>query len=399
MRKSGTADLPLHYGRVPKWLADRMAAMGGAIVEALVWHYGRAEFIARLSDPVWFQALGCVLGMDWHSSGVTTSVLGALKRSLNPVSRELGVYICGGRGGHARKTPEELTAAADANGLDGSTLVRASRLVARVDNNAIQDGFQIYLHVFALTAEGEWAVIQQGMNPADRMARRYHWLSRGLSSFVDEPHSGIVGENQGLIINLTHHDAEPTRNVLSQMCRESPDKLLKEALRIILPRRHEIREADVDPARLGAVLATAHDQGVNDFASLLLCPGLGPRSLRALVLVSEVIHGTRSRFADPARFSFAHGGKDGHPFRVPLDVYDSSIRILRDAVQRAKLGRSDKLKAICALDRIARFAEEEYNFDIDVEALARSERITVGKRRIRGWSGPVQKQLEFWPQE
>jgi len=374
MRRSGTADLPLHGGRVPAWLANRMAALGGAIVEAMVWHYGRGEFIARLSDPWWFQAFGCVLGMDWHSSGVTTSVLGALKRSLNPLSRELGIYICGGRGGRARRTPDELNAAAEANGLDGASLVRASRLVARVDNNAVQDGFQIYLHVFALTADGEWAVIQQGMNPELGMARRYHWLSRGLRSFVEEPHAAVVGENQGLIINLTHREAEDARNILPQMCREPPRTILREAARIIMPSRHDVRAKDVDLARLGAVLATAHDYGANDFASLLLCPGLGPRTLRALVLISEVIHGTRSRFADPARFSFAHGGKDGHPFRVPLDVYDTSIRVLRDAVAKARLGRTDKLAAVRVLDRIARAAEAHCRFDVDFDGLTRAEK-------------------------
>jgi len=374
MKRRGHADLPLHRGRVPSWLAERMAALGRGITEAIVWHYGRAEFVRRMSDPFWFQALGCVMGMDWHSSGITTSVMGALKRAVNPLSKELGIHICGGRGKHSRRTPDELTAVADRTGLNGDELVRSSKLAAKVDNTAVQDGFQLYLHSFILTEDGEWAVVQQGMNTESRMARRYHWLSQGLRSFVDTPHTAVIGENQGRILNLTDHEAEATRCSVAAFATAKPAEVAREARSILLPRHHDVRRADVDTKRLASVLAVAHDGGVKDFASLLLTPGLGPRTLQSLTLVSEVIHGTPSRFNDPARFSFAHGGKDGHPFPVPTRVYDESIATLKDAVQHAKLGRTDKLKAIQSLDRFVRRAERELEATVDFDGLLQHER-------------------------
>ncbi|MFC1452472.1 DUF763 domain-containing protein [Verrucomicrobiota bacterium] len=399
MRRGGHADLPLHHGRVPRWLGERMTALGGAIVQAVAWHYGRDEVLRRLSDPFWFQALGCVLGMDWHSSGITTSVMGALKRAVNPLSRDIGLYICGGRGRHSRRTPEELTAIADHTGLDSAPLVRSSKLTAKVDNTAVQDGFQLYLHSFVLTADGNWAVIQQGMNGTRRMARRYHWLSSSLPSFVDTPHAAVVGENQGLILNLTHHDAEPTRNALAVMPREHPDRLMKEIRQVVLPRHHNVRETDVDLKRLGSVLAVAHDQGVGDFESLLLCRGLGPRTLQSLTLVSEVIHGTPSRFTDPARYAFAHGGKDGHPFPVPLKVYDESISVLKDAVGKARIGRTDKIRAVQCLDRFVRRAEQVADAGVDLQGLIEHEREIapeLGGRTVfdrPGKRGPEQLEL------
>ena len=366
-----------------------MALLGGAVVEAIVWHYGRAEVLRRLGDPYWFQALGCVLGMDWHSSGITTSVMGALKRAVNPISEELGIYVCGGRGKQSRRTPEELLQVADQTGLDGAALVRSSKLSAKVDNTAVQDGFQLYLHSFIVTEDGEWAVVQQGMNPEAGMARRYHWLSSSLPSFVDTPHTAVVGENQGLILNLTHHEAEPTRGAVTTFAGEHPDRVLREIRQAILPRHHDVRAQDVDLKRLGAVLATAHDDGVQDFASLLLTPGLGPRTLQSLTLVSEVIHGTPSRFDDPARFSFAHGGKDGHPFPVPLKIYDESITVLRDAISKAKLGRTDKIKAVQCLDRFVRRAEKldpKVNFD-RVVAHERNASYRYGGRTVLGPAG------------
>ena len=317
MKKSGYADLPLHNGRVPLWLAKRMSALGGAIVEAIVLEYGKSEVIKRLSDPAWFQSLGCVLGMDWHSSGITTSVMGALKSSLNPISKELGIYVCGGRGKHARNTPEELLRVAERTGLNGNELVRSSRLSAKVDNTAIQDGFQIYLHSFIVSDEGEWAVVQQGMNGASGYARRYHWHSSTLKSYTENPHTFIYGRNQGEILNLTSTEANETKAGIISIAAENPDKMIAEIKKIILPRHHEVRQKDVDIKRLGAVLALAQDLPTQDFESLLLLQGLGPRTLQSLTLVSEVIHGTASRFSDPARFSFAHGGKDGHPFPYP----------------------------------------------------------------------------------
>jgi len=357
MKRSGTADLPLHGGRVPVWLAERMTRLGTGIAESVLYHYGPSAFLTRLSDPYWFQALGAVMGMDWHSSGITTSVMGALKRGLNPRAAELGLVICGGRGRHSRRTPDELRDVAERTGLDGSALVRASRLTARVDNNAIADGFQIYLHTFVVTASGEWAVVQQGMNERARLARRYHWHSATVRDFTCEPHTAIVGEPAGLIQNLVDRSAGPAQAAMLEIVRESPAKVVAEARHLTMPVRHDVRAADVDLKRLGAVLATAYSRELRDFASLLLVENLGPRTLQSLALVAEVVHGTPTRFADPARFSFAHGGKDGHPFPVPLKTYDETMGILRRSLEAAKLGNADKIDGLKRLDGFVRAIE------------------------------------------
>ncbi|MCC8198596.1 MAG: DUF763 domain-containing protein [Tannerellaceae bacterium] len=357
--KRGHADLPLHYGTVPPWLAQRMSLLGGAIVEAISIEYGRAALLQRLSDPFWFQSLGCVLGMDWHSSGITTSVMNALKKAINKRSAELGVYVCGGRGNASRKTPSELVAIASQTGLNGEELVRNSKLSAKVDNTAVQDGFQLYLHSFIVTKDGEWAVIQQGMNPANRMARRYHWLSSSLRSFMEEPHTSVCGKNQGLILNLTDKLATPTKDGILELTKEQPDKLMKE-VNLILPGQHEVQAKDVNLKRLGAALLLAHTTNVADMESLLLLEGVGPRTIQSLTLVSEVIHGTPSRFSDPARFSFAHGGKDGHPFPVPTRVYDETIEIFDKAIHQAKLGYKDKSEALKNLSRVSQVMEQNY---------------------------------------
>ncbi|MBV9500672.1 MAG: DUF763 domain-containing protein [Acidobacteriaceae bacterium] len=371
MKRSGTADLPLHGGRVPVWLAERMQSLGTAIVESIVYHYGTSEFLARLSDPFWFQALGSVMGMDWHSSGITTSVMGALKRGLNPRARELGIYICGGRGKQSRKTPAELLAVADSRGLPGDALVRASRLTAKVDNNAIGDGFQIYLHTFVLTEAGDWAVVQQGLSDAKGLARRYHWHSAAVRDFTCEPHTGIAGEHEGTILNLVDRRAKPAQAALLSIASENPDTTLAEVRRLVMPRHHDVRASDIDLKRLGSVLATSYERQLRDFASLLLTENLGPRTLQALALVAEVVHGAPSRFSDPARFSFALGGKDRHPFPVPLKTYDESLAVLRRSVDAAKLGRTDKIEGLKRLDWLVRKVEEEHepeaNFDCVIE--------------------------------
>jgi uncharacterized protein len=354
------ADLPLHYGKVPSWLADRMSRLGGAIVEAIVAEYGRSALLARMSDPFWFQALGCVLGMDWHSSGITTSVMGALKRSVNPAFNDLGLYICGGKGRYSRQTPSELTALAERTGLDGTALVKHSRLTAKVDNNAVQDGFQIYLHTFMVSRDGEWAVIQQGMNETNGMARRYHWHSTQLKSFIEEPHTSVYGHNQGEILNLTARGASPARESMVGIASEDPERMMPEIRKLLLPRRHEVRAEDVDLKRLGSVLALAHERRVQDFESLLLLEGVGPRTVQSLALVSEVIHGTPTRFTDPARFSFAHGGKDGHPFPIPTKTYDETIDLLRSAIEKAKAGATEKSEAIKNLSLAAREIERTF---------------------------------------
>jgi hypothetical protein len=335
-----------------------MTQLGTAIAEHIVISYGQSEFLSRLSDPFWFQAFGCVMGMDWHSSGITTSVMGALKRGLN--SRDdLGIAVCGGRGRHSVRTPDELRVFSGRSGLNGEELARTSRLTARVDNNAVADGFQLYLHSFVITDTGEWAVVQQGMNAESHLARRYHWHSTTVRDFTSEPHTAIVGKPQGLILNLVDRRAASAQAALVTIATEPVESSMKEIRKLTMPAHHDVRASDVDLKRLGAVLAVAHTREIRDFASLLLVEGLGPRTLQSLALVAEVIHGTPSRFADPARFSFAHGGKDGHPFPVPLKTYDDSLAILRASLAATRLQRSEKIDAFRRLDRLTRNVETQ----------------------------------------
>jgi uncharacterized protein len=385
VKRSGVADLPLHGGRVPAWLAGRMERLGTGIVEAVVHHYGRSALLTRLSDPFWFQALGSVMGMDWHSSGITTSVMSALKRGLNPRAHELGLFVCGGRGRQSRRTPDELRALADRLGLDGDALVRTSRLTARVDNNAVDDGFQIYLHSFVLTAGGEWAVVQQGMNEASGLARRYHWHSPTVRDFVSDPHTAIVGEPAGTIRNLVDGRARPAQDALLAIAREDPARTLADVRRLEMPSHHDVRPRDVQERRLGAVLALAHERDLQDFASFLLLEQLGPRTLQSLALVAEVVHGAPTRFDDPARFSFAHGGKDGHPFPVPLKVYDESIAVLRRALDAAAVGRTEKIDGFKRLDALALAVEQGRQPVADVAATIAHERAisrSIGGRTV-----------------
>src|SRR5262245_12523609 len=377
-RRTGSADLPLHYGKVPHWLAARMSRLGAVMAEAIVHHYGRDELLRRLASPFWFQSFGAVMGMDWHSSGITTSVIGALKRGLGPLQRELGLYVCGGRGNHSRQTPCELIEIGNRVGFDGGALAQTSRLVAKVDSAAVQDGFDLYLHGFIVTDDGRWVVVQQGMNGALRQARRYHWLSEGLRSFVDTPHAAIDGPGQGEIVNLTDRRAERSRRLqLEVLASLGPDGVARELAAVqardearpaapaaqpllphlVLPAHHEVRASDVMVRRLRGNLAAAADRGPADFPDLLLTPGVGARTVRALAMVAEVVHGAPYRFTDPARFSLAHGGKDGHPFPVPLRVYDETIRVLKSAVRKARLGREEELGALQRLDVQARQLE------------------------------------------
>lgn len=373
MKKSGIADLPLHGGRVPRWLAERMAKIGTAIVESVIDAYGTAAFLSRLSDPFWFQALGAVMGMDWHSSGITTSVMGALKRGLAPRADELGIYVCGGRGRFSRNTPQELRDISDRRGFDGEALVRTSRLTARIDNNAIADGFQIYLHTFTLAANGDWAVVQQGLNDRSGMARRYHWHSVSVRDFTSEPHTGIVGEPQGEIMNLVDAKAKPAQDALLNIAGQKPEVTLETARRLRMPDHHEVRAENVNLKRLGAVLAVAYERDLRDFASLLLLENLGPRTLQSLALVAEVVHGTPSRFSDPARFAFAHGGKDGHPFPVPLKTYDESVDFLRSSLEAARLGDRDKLDGLRRLEGLVRAVEAHNKPTADFNATVAHE--------------------------
>src|SRR3954454_11408157 len=413
-RRTGSADLPLHGGRVPPWLAERMASLGAIITQAVVHHYGRDEFLQRLSHPFWFQSFGAVMGMDWHSSGITTSVIGALKRGLTPLGNELGIYVCGGRGRHSRQTPQELVSIGERVGFDGSALATASRLVAKVDSAAVQDGFQLYLHSFIVTDEGHWVVVQQGMNDARRQARRYHWLSEGLKSFVEEPHAAIDGPGQGEIINLTDRRAAVSRQIQLDMLQSlGPDGIARklreleapvrspqpqQALlpHLVMPAHHDVRPSDVFERRLHATLAAAAERGPADFPELLLVGGVGPRTVQALAMVAEVVHGAPFRFADPARFSFAHGGKDRHPLPVPLRVYDETIRVLKSAVQKAKLGREEELSAVKRLDDQARRLERHASGP-SVEQLIDEERErshAYGGRSVFGWEQPPSTRSE-----
>jgi hypothetical protein len=382
---TGSADLPLHGGRVPAWLASRMARLGRVIVEAIAQEYGRTEVLRRLADPFWFQSFGAVMGMDWHSSGITTSVLAALKRGLAPVEGELGLHVCGGRGRASRRTPDELTAVGERVGLDAPALVRASRLVAKVDSAAVQDGFELYLHGFIVADDGAWTVVQQGMNGARRQARRYHWIwdRAGAGGFVDEPHAAIEGRPQaGEIVNLTDRRATGARDEMLGLGRGGPDDVVTGLSRLRMPAHHDVRAEDIDLKRLGKTLAAVADRGPEDFAELMLVPGVGARTLFALALCAEVVHGAPSRFGDPARFSLAHGGKDGHPFPVPLEVYDETIRVLKDAVGRAKLGEGERLAAIRRLDDQARMIDAPA---MTTDELARGlERERRAKPALRG---------------
>jgi hypothetical protein len=404
-RRTGSADLPLHGGRVPPWLTERMASLGAIVCQAIVHHYGRDEFLQRLSHPFWFQSFGAVMGMDWHSSGITTSVIGALKRGLAPLQNELGIHVCGGRGKHSRRTPEELEALAGRIGFDGQALVRASRLVAKVDSAAVQDGFDLYLHGFFVTDDAKWTVVQQGMNGDKRQARRYHWHSQNFKSFVEEPHSAIDGPDQGEIINLTDRRAENSRAAqLDLLSALGPDGIAREYAvltaqaaaqpelpHLVMPAHHDVRSTDVFARRLHGTLAAAAERGPVDFPELLLTPGVGARTVQSLAMVAEVVHGAPFRFRDPARFSLAHGGKDRHPYPVPIKVYDETIRVLKSAVQKAKLGRDEEMQALKRLDHQARQLERSAtgpSFDAFV-AGERNRSAALGGRSVFGWEADL----------
>jgi uncharacterized protein len=350
-----------------------MTRLGTAIVESILLHYGHSAFLSRLSDPFWFQALGSVMGMDWHSSGITTSVMGALKRGLNPRASDLGLYVCGGRGKQSRRTPDELRMIADRQGLDGESLVRSSRLTARIDNNCIADGFQIYLHSFVVAASGEWAVVQQGMNTGSGFARRYHWHSAKVRDFVVEPHTGIMGGPAGPIMNLVDAQAGPAQSALLTIARDRPEQTLGQIRHLEMPRYHDVRAEDVDLQRLGAVLAVAYERDLHTFADFLLTEKLGPRTLQTLAMVAEVIHGTPIRFSDPARYSFALGGKDGHPFPVPLKTYDESIDVLRRSLDAAKVGGGDKLEGFRRLNQFVEGVETDLHPQVELHSLVAHE--------------------------
>jgi len=350
MRKTGIAQLPLHRGKAPAWLFQRMVRLGREIVRLIVEDYGPEEALKRISDPYWFQCLGCVLGFDWHSSGVTTTVCGALKEGLKGREHDFGLVIAGGKGAASRKTPSEITAAAERYPLAANPedLVYLSRLTAKIDNNAIQDGFQLYHHNFFVTLSGAWAVVQQGMK--DRFARRYHWHSLQVQSLTRDPHAAICSDLRlQRSLNLVASESDAAQNLITELSREQPGKLVSELRQLqtlSMPPHHQVSLRDLNTDSIEKILLKTYEAQAEDFQTLLAMPGVGAKTLRALTLIAEITYGTPASWKDPVKFSFAHGGKDGHPYPVNRRVYDGSIEILRRCVERAKVEPTEKNQAL-----------------------------------------------------
>ena len=353
--RTGTADLPLHGGRAPRWLFERMTLLAREMGLAILSEEGTPGLMRRIADPVWFQAFGCVLGFDWHSSGLTTTACGALKEGLRDLSHETGLFIAGGKGKTSRKTPQEIEAACWKTGQDAAPLIRASRLSAKVDSAAVQDGFQVYHHSFFFATDGSWAVVQQGMNEGTGMARRYHWLPP--ERFDSDPHAAITGDAGQPVLNLVASEAEANRSGAVSLAREKPITLLSEMTRmrtVAMPRHHEVRLSDLHPERLARVLLTTYERQPEDYTALLAVPGVGAKALRALALVAELTYGEPASVRDPVSYSFAHGGKDGTPYPVDRPTYDATIESLRRAVNEARAGQSEKSAALRRLAGVER---------------------------------------------
>jgi hypothetical protein len=355
-KRTGFANLPLHGGKAPRWLFDRMTVLAREITLAIVTEYSNVEMLNRLSDPCWFQALGCVLGYDWHSSGVTTVVCGALKEGTRDIQRELGLFIAGGKGRTSRKTPDEIEERGKLLKTDFSGLVYASRMSAKVDNSALQDGYQLYHHCFFFTSDGHWAVVQQGMNEQNLYARRYHWLGESVSDFVCEPHSGICTQAKADVLNLVAKESGPARNTIADIVKqEKPDEIinqLKNLKTLNLPARHHLKPDDIHPDRLYKIFVDTYEHQPQNFENLLGLRGVGPTTIRALSLISELIYNVPVSLRDPALYSFAHGGKDGIPYPVDRKTYDKSIELLHIAVEKARLGDREKIAAIKRLSNL-----------------------------------------------
>ncbi|MBD3426720.1 MAG: DUF763 domain-containing protein [Candidatus Omnitrophica bacterium] len=354
--RTGTARLPLHGGKAPRWLFDRMKLLAREISLAVCGEYGTEGYLEKISDPFWFQAFGCVLGFDWHSSGVTTTVCGALKAALEDAGKEVGLFVCGGKGATSRKTPSELESLAEKRLVDADPekLVYASRMSAKVDNTAVQDGYQLYHHTFLVDRSGRWAVVQQGMNADSRWARRYHWLGSRVADFVCEPHSAVCCDQRNEALNMVDRKSARARTLTAELARRDPVKTVSEYKRIDslrLSSRHHVTKRDIRPENLKKILLGSYRKVPANFEQLLGLRGVGPATIRALALISELVYGAKPSFRDPARFSFAHGGKDGHPYPVNRQVYDSSIDFLRRAVSKARIGSTDKMKAFKRLSR------------------------------------------------
>jgi len=356
LTRTGIANLPLHYGKVPPWLFDRMVKLAREITVAIVAEFGPQEMLRRLSHPYWFQAFGCILGYDWHSSGVTTTLCGALKEGMRGLERELGLFVAGGKGRTSRQTPSEIERWGNLLSLNPTPLVYASRMSAKVDSSAVQDGYQLYHHAFLFTASGSWAVIQQGMNEASRYARRYHWLGETVSDFVNEPHSAILSETRGQALNLVASESDPARITITDIATDQkPQDILADLKRLKtldLPPRHQMDVRDLHPDSLSKILISTYDRQPHDFEQLLGLKGVGPKTIRALSLISELVYGVVPSYRDPARYSFAHGGKDGIPYPVDRQTYDRSIEVLAKAINKTKLGLNEKKEAFSRLNRL-----------------------------------------------
>jgi hypothetical protein len=347
--KTGIANLPLHYGKAPSWLFQRMKRLAREISLVIIDEFGPEEMLRKLSDPFWFQAFGCILGFDWHSSGLTTTVCGALKEGTRGIERDIGLFVAGGKGKFSRQTPHQIEEYGNALSLDPQPLVYASRMSAKVDSAAVQDGYQLYHHTFIFTSDGHWTVIQQGMNETNRYARRYHWLSDTVQDFVCEPHQAVCCDQRGETLNLVAEESEESRKSSAIIACENPDRITSELRKIKeldLPRHHEVLINDINPERLKKILIKTHEKQPDNFEHLLGIEGVGPKTVRSLSLISELIYGAKPSFRDPARFSFAHGGKDGHPYPVDRKNYDLSIEILRKSIRSAKLGEREKIETL-----------------------------------------------------
>jgi hypothetical protein len=351
--RTGIAQVPLHHGRAPRWLFERMVKLSGAIIESIITQNDVQAFLKRLSDPFWFQAFGSILGFDWHSSGITTTVCGAMKESTKHISRELGIFFCGGKGRTSRKTPREIENIAQQISIEPENLIYASKTAAKVDNTCVQDGYNLYHHMFVFTEKGDWCVIQQGMNPVSRYARRYHWLSLELESYVNEPHNAVCCDKKVTCLNMVAQESEDVRSLVTELAREKPEKIIRQTKKILcLPQRHPVLNIDINPGYFSKILLKTYESAPDNFEHLLSIKGVGPKTIRALALISELIYGKAPSFQDPARYSFAHGGKDGFPYPVDKSTYDSSIDFLEKAIKKSRLGENDKFKVLKKLAKI-----------------------------------------------
>ncbi len=359
MIKKSIVNLPLHWGKAPHWLFSRMVKLSREIILLIIKEFGNEEVLKRISDPIWYQAFGCVLGFDWHSSGLTTTVNAAIKEALSSLEKDTGIFIAGGKGGKSRKTPMQIMDFADKFNVDSEKYIKISKLTAKVDSVAIQDGYQLYLHHIFFTKEGKWAVVQQGLNTENRYARRYHWYSDDVKDFVEEPHSGILGDKkENNVLNMVSRESKEARETVLNISKENPEEILKEVKiieKITLPQRHTIIENDINKNNIKKIFLTTYEKNSKTFEDLLLIKGFGPKAMRSLVLLSEIIYKKQPSYKDPITYSFAHGGKDGIPYPVNKNLYDKNIDFLKEIVNSTKIENSEKAKMFKRLSNFGVF--------------------------------------------